>query len=237
VRLLLLAAAAVLLAPALAGCSSSPGGGDGAGAAGAHACDSVTRASSGVPSNHSVVAIATDHGCIVAELYDDKSPVTARNFLNYTREGFYNDTLIHRVSKQFVLQGGGTAADGSRKSATHPPIVNEARTSGLHNLRYTFSMARTSQPNSATSEFFINVKDNSDCLDAFTGRCDPSGYGYAVFAKVVQGTDAVDAIHAVTVTTSAAHPYCIGLEDSQGGSCPVDPVVVHSARVVATANA
>lgn len=234
-RLLLLAAVAVLLAPALAGCSSS--GGKEPGGAGAHACDGVTRASSGAPSNHSVVAIATDHGCIVAELYDDKAPVTVRNFLNYTREGFYNDTLVHRISKQFVLQGGGTAADGTRKAATHPPIVNEARTSGLHNLQYTFSMARTSSPNSATSEFFVNVKDNSKCLDAYTGQCDPSGYGYAVFAKVVQGMDAVDAIHGLPVTTSSAHPYCIGLEDSQGGSCPVDPVLIHSARVVATASA
>jgi cyclophilin family peptidyl-prolyl cis-trans isomerase len=231
VRLLLLAAAAVLLVPALAGCSSPSGGGG----TGAKSCDGVTRASaaSGVPSNHSVVAIATDQGCIVAEMYDDKSPATVRNFLNYTREGFFDDTLIHRISKQFVLQGGGTGADGARKTATHPPIVNEARSSGLHNTQYTFSMARTSQPNSATSEFFINVKDNSDCLDAYTGRCDPSGYGYAVFAKVVSGTDVVDKLHALPVTASSAHPYCISLEDSQGGSCPVNPVVVHSARILA----
>lgn len=231
-RLLLLAAVAVLLAPALAGCSS--GGGKGADATGAHACDGVTRASvPSVPSNHSVVAIATDQGCIVAEMYDDKAPVTVRNFLNYTGEGFFDNTLIHRISKQFVLQGGGTGADGTRKAATHPPIVNEARSSGLHNLAYTFSMARTSQPNSATSEFFINVKDNSSCLDAVTGRCDPSGNGYAVFAKVVQGTDVVDKLHALPVTTSSAHPYCISLEDSQGGSCPVDPVIVHSAKILA----
>ena len=229
-RLLLIAATLVLLAPALAGCSS--GGGSG-GATGAKACDGVTRASVEVPANHSVVAIATDEGCIVAEMYDDRSPVTVSNFLNYTREGFFDDTLVHRISKGFVLQGGGTAADGTRKQATHPPIVNEARTSGLHNLAYTFSMARTQSPNSATSEFFINVKDNSGCLDAFSGRCDPSGYGYAVFAKVVQGTDVVDRLHGLPVTTSSAHPYCIGLEDSQGGSCPVEPVVVHSARILA----
>jgi cyclophilin family peptidyl-prolyl cis-trans isomerase len=224
--------ALVLLAPALAGCASN-GGGDGGGT-GAAACDGVTRASvPGVPSNHSLVAIATDHGCIVAEMFDDRAPITVANFLNYTRQGFYNDTLVHRISKEFVLQGGGWSSDGTRKTATQPPIVNEARENRLSNLQYTFSMARTSQPNSATSEFFINVKDNSDCLDAVTGRCDPSGYGYAVFAKVVQGTEAVDAIHALPVTRSSEHPYCISLEDSQGGSCPIDPVVLHSARVVA----
>lgn len=231
-RALLLAATLVLLAPALAGCSDS--GGDGGGAVGASACDGVERSAFALlPANHSLVAIATDHGCIVAEMYDDKSPVTVSNFLNYTREGFYDSTLIHRISKEFVLQGGGTGADGQRKQATHPPIVNEARTNGLSNTQYTFSMARTSSPNSATSEFFINVKDNSDCLDAFDGRCDPSGYGYAVFAKVVQGGSVVDAIHELPVTKASAHPYCIALEDSQGGSCPVDPVIIHSARIVA----
>lgn len=228
-RLLLAAALAVLLAPALAGCSS----GGGKGSTGAGACDGITRSSiANVQANHTLVAIATDEGCIVAEMYDDKAPVTVRNFLNYTSEGFYDDTLVHRISKDFVLQGGGWAKDGTRKQG-HPPIVNEARSSGLHNLQYTFSMARTNSPNSATSEFFINVKDNSSCLDAVTGRCDPSGNGYAVFAKVVQGDDVVEAIHGLPRTTSSAHPYCINLEDSQGGSCPVDPVIVHSAKILA----
>lgn len=219
--------ALLLLVALLAGCSSqssSSNAGD--------TCQGNTRASLGVPANHSVVELATDQGCIVAELFDDKAPVTVHNFLNYTREGFYNDTLFHRISKEFVLQGGGVGVDGKHKAATHAPIKDEAKTAGLHNAAYTFSMARMSDPNSATSEFFINVKDNGSCLDAFIGRCDPSGNGYAVFAKVVKGTQVVDKLHALPVTTSNAHPYCISLEDSRGGSCPVDPVILRSARVL-----
>jgi peptidyl-prolyl cis-trans isomerase B (cyclophilin B) len=210
----------------LSGCSGSH-------AVGAASCNGLTRASlPNVPANHTLVALATSKGCIVAELYDDKAPITAANFVNYTKDGFYNQTLIHRISKNFVLQAGGTGVDGEHKDATYPPITNEAGTSGLHNVQYSFSMARNKDPNSATSEFFINVKDNSDCLDAVTGRCDPTHNGYAVFAQVVQGQKVVDAIHALPVTKSEAHGYCISLEDGQGGSCPVDPVEIFSAVVL-----
>lgn len=226
------ALAPLLLATSLlAGCSGD-GGGDGDGNT-ESPCDGVTRAGLQLSqANHTAVALATAEGCIVAELYDDKAPITVRNFLDYTEAGFFDDTLIHRISKEFVLQGGGfDAATGALKD-TEPAIKNEARTSGLHNTAYTFSMARSSGADTATSQFFINVKDNSDCLDAVTGRCDPQRNGYAVFAVVVQGREVVDALHALPVTTSDAHPYCIGLEDRQGGSCPVDPVILQSVRVV-----
>jgi cyclophilin family peptidyl-prolyl cis-trans isomerase len=216
----------------LAGCvetSNTTGAGTGS-------CSGITKASLAglaIPAGHSVVALATKQGCIVAEMFEDKAPITVQNFLNYTRAGFYDNTLIHRISKSFVLQGGSVdAGTGQSKGALHPPIKNEARTSGLHNDAYTFSMARTGQPDSATSQFFINVKDNRDCLDAITGKCDQTRNGYAAFAKVVKGTEVVDAIHALPATTSSKHPYCLPIEDPQGGSCPVDPVTIVSARVL-----
>ncbi len=216
----------LLLATVLAGCS----GDDGAGSVGAASCDGITRTGLSLSdASHTVIALATSQGCIVAELYDDKAPITAANFRTYAEEGFFGNTLIHRISKDFVVQGGGVdAATESYKQTTHPAIKNEAKTSGLKNLAYTFSMARTNAPDSATSQFFINVVDNAGL--------DPGGFspdGYAAFATVVQGRDVVDAIHGLPVTLSSAHPYCIGLEDRSGGSCPVDPVAIHSARVVA----
>ena len=143
--------------------------------------------------NHPRVVMETSLGRMVIELYPDKAPITVRNFLDYVDAGFYNGTIFHRVIPGFVIQGGGFDAEMNRKE-TRPPIKNEAD-NGLKNLRATLSMARTSQINSATSQFFINLKNNS-ALDH--GR---HGYGYAVFAKVVKGAGVIDKIAGVKTTT------------------------------------
>lgn len=182
-------------------------------------CNDVTRTNLTLSNpNHTVVALATTKGCIVAELYDEKASITANNFKNYTSEGFYTDLLFHRVLKGFVIQSGGVKADGTQKEPTHPPVRNEAISSGLKNLKYTFSMARTANPDSATSQFFINTVDNPDL--------DPGGFtadGYAVFGIAVAGRDVVHAIENVPVKTCPA---------TGEKSCPVDKVYFHSARIV-----
>jgi peptidyl-prolyl cis-trans isomerase A (cyclophilin A) len=136
------------------------------------------------------VMIKTNKGDIVVELNADKAPKTVANFLRYVDEGFYDGTVFHRVIRGFMIQGGGFTADMKRKS-THEPVENEAK-NGLKNLRGSIAMARTSDPHSATSQFFINHVNNSN-LDY------PSfdGWGYAVFGKVVSGMDVVDAIAGV----------------------------------------
>jgi peptidyl-prolyl cis-trans isomerase A (cyclophilin A) len=139
------------------------------------------------------VVMETSLGTMVIELYPDKAPITVKNFLDYVDSGFYNGTIFHRVIPGFVIQGGGFDNEMNRKQ-TRPPIKNEAD-NGLKNLRATLSMARTSQINSATSQFFINLKNNS-ALDH--GR---HGYGYAVFAKVVKGAGVIDKIAGVKTTT------------------------------------
>lgn len=135
------------------------------------------------------VVFLTTLGEITIELYPDKAPVTVENFLAYVDAGFFDNTIFHRVIPGFVLQGGGFTEDMKQKT-TRPPIKNEAE-NGLKNERSTLSMARTSDINSATSQFFINLKDNSS-LDHGT-----RDFGYAVFAKVTAGMDVVDKIAAV----------------------------------------
>ncbi len=135
------------------------------------------------------VVFSTTLGEITIELYPDKAPVTVENFLAYVDAGFFDNTIFHRVIPGFVLQGGGFTEDMKQKT-TRPPIKNEAE-NGLKNERSTLSMARTSDINSATSQFFINLKDNSS-LDHGT-----RDFGYAVFAKVTAGMDVVDKIAAV----------------------------------------
>lgn len=191
-------------------------------------CEGVERSRVQAPANSTVVAMSLSLGCIVVQLYDDKAPITAANFRTYVQEGHYNGTLLHRIAKQFVAQGGGWGEDGTRRSPTHEPIKNEAKASGLRNVQYTLSMARTNQPDSATTEFFINLIDQPGL--------DPGGYtpdGYAVFAIVVQGRDVVDGFSQVPVGRSSLHHYCLAIDDRTGGSCPVDPVVVSSMRVLA----
>jgi peptidyl-prolyl cis-trans isomerase A (cyclophilin A) len=137
-----------------------------------------------------VVTLETSMGRIVLELDAQKAPHTVANFVQYVKEGFYDGTVFHRVIPGFMIQGGGYAG-GLQHKETHAPIAIESN-NGLHNERGTIAMARTSDPNSATSQFFINVADNAP-LD-YPGS---DGYGYTVFGKVVEGMEVADAIVAV----------------------------------------
>ena len=137
------------------------------------------------------VKLATSAGDIVVELDAAKAPKSVENFVAYVRAGHYDGTVFHRVIENFMIQGGGMTADLKQK-ATRPPIALETK-NGLLNARGTLAMARTSDPNSATSQFFINVKDN-EFLNADKAR---DGNGYAVFGRVVEGMDVVDRIRAV----------------------------------------
>jgi cyclophilin family peptidyl-prolyl cis-trans isomerase len=163
------------------------------------------------------VEMKTSQGTIVIELYPDKAPVSADNFLKYVKDGFYNGTIFHRVVPGFVVQGGGFDANGQQKP-TRAPIKNEAA-NGLKNLRGTLSMARTMVPDSATSQFFINLRDNA-ALDFRDPS--PGGIGYAVFGKVIKGMEVVDGMVKVPLQPQ---PY------APDGS-PVTPIVVQSAHVV-----
>ncbi len=143
-----------------------------------------------------IVVMETSMGKIVLEIYQDKAPETAKNFLKYVDEKFYDGTIFHRVIPNFVIQGGGFDKEMVEKP-THEPIKNEAD-NGLSNLRGTIAMARTNDPHSATSQFFINLVDNKglDFKDKNSGR----GWGYAVFGKVLEGMDVVDSIAKVKTT-------------------------------------
>lgn len=140
------------------------------------------------------VKITTSLGDIVVELYPDKAPKTVSNFLYYVKSGFYNGTIFHRVINGFMIQGGGLTADMKEKPNKRKPIENEA-SNGLKNKAYTIAMARTNDPHSATSQFFINVADNA-FLDYRSSTT--AGYGYAVFGKVIKGQDVVDRIRQVS---------------------------------------
>ncbi len=162
------------------------------------------------------VVLDTSEGKIVLELYMEKAPDTVKNFLGYIDAKFYDGTIFHRVIPNFMIQGGGFTADMKKKSS-RASIRNEAD-NGLDNDRYTIAMARTSDPHSATAQFFINTAKN-DFLN-FKNKTE-QGWGYAVFGKVVEGMDTVDVISAVKTTTRG--PY---------GDVPVKPVVIKSARRV-----
>lgn len=210
--------AALALLALFAGCAAPTG----TSADAAAACDGVARPAE-VVANHTVALLATSKGCIVAELFDDQAPITVANFRAYASESFFDGVLFHRIIKEFMVQTGGMAADGQFKTATHPMIKNEARSSGLKNEAYTLSMARTQAADSATNQFFINHAANT--------FLDPSANspGYAVFGKVVQGKSVVDAIATVPVEAYAAGKHC--QPDSQP-SCPVTDVVLHSVRLL-----
>jgi cyclophilin family peptidyl-prolyl cis-trans isomerase len=158
----------------------------------------------------------TSMGNVKIELFKDKAPITVRNFLSYVKDNYYDGTVFHRVIKEFMVQGGGLDADLQPKK-TKFAIKNEA-TNGLKNVRGTLAMARTSQVDSATSQFFINVVDNA-FLDN-TGKT-PDRFGYAVFAKVVEGMEVVDAIRAVKTGNKAGHQ-----------DVPVEPVFINSIRLI-----
>lgn len=138
------------------------------------------------------VAMETSMGEIVVELFHEDAPVSVRNFLEYVDEGFYDGTIFHRVIDGFVVQGGGYRENGRRKDNDRDPIDNEAD-NGISNIRGTLALARTSDPHSATSQFFINLVDNSGSLD-HKGKNRPEEWGYAVFGLVVEGLDVVDSI-------------------------------------------
>ena len=147
-----------------------------------------------------MVTFHTNHGDIVIKTFDDKAPATVANLLEYCREGFYDNTIFHRVINSFMIQGGGFEP-GMKQKETKAPIKNEAN-NGLKNTRGTLAMARTNDPHSATAQFFINVVDN-DFLNFRSER--PDGWGYAVFAEVVEGLDVVDKIKAVSTGRSGMH--------------------------------
>lgn len=147
-----------------------------------------------------MVTFHTNHGDIVIKTFDDKAPATVANFLEYCCEGFYDNTIFHRVINSFMIQGGGFEP-GMKQKETKAPIKNEAN-NGLKNTRGTLAMARTNDPHSATAQFFINVVDN-DFLNFRSER--PDGWGYAVFAEVVEGLDVVDKIKAVSTGRSGMH--------------------------------
>jgi peptidyl-prolyl cis-trans isomerase B (cyclophilin B) len=146
------------------------------------------------------VEMETSAGTMRIELDDERAPLSVRNFLDYVRKGHYDGTVFHRVIKGFMLQGGGFDADMQQKP-TAATIQNEAN-NGLRNKRYTLAMARTSAPHSASSQFFINTVDNG-FLD-FTAET-AQGWGYAVFGRVVAGTEVVDAIEKVRTGNKAGH--------------------------------
>lgn len=172
----------------------------------------VAPAEQPAPSNPRV-RLETNHGDIVLELDTAKAPVTVANFLQYVQDGFYAGTVFHRVIDGFMIQGGGMAIDGSRlvEKPTRAPIANEAK-NGLKNNRGTIAMARTSHPNSATAQFFINVVDNLGL-----NYPNPDGVGYAVFGRVVEGMETVDKIRQVPTS---------------GADVPNEPVIIKSASVV-----
>lgn len=173
-----------------------------------------------------IVIIETSMGNIKVELFEDKSPVTVKNFLSYVGDKFYDGTIFHRVmgkenfSRDFVIQGGGWALDanaplGMKEKATKPPIVNEAA-NGVKNQRGTIAMARTENPNSATSQFYINVVDNPKLDKEFHDK----GVGYCVFGKVIEGLEVVDKIKAAKVTR----------KNDEHTHVPTEPIVIKSIK-------
>ena len=160
------------------------------------------------------IKLQTSKGDIVVELNEEAAPITAKNFLDYVEANFFDGTIFHRVINGFMIQGGGFAPDMTQKQ-TRDPIINEAN-NGLKNDRGSLAMARTNDPNSATTQFFINHKDND-----FLNYAGPANPGYAVFAKVVEGLDVVDSIAEVETATSGHHD-----------DVPVEPIVIESAVVI-----
>jgi len=162
-----------------------------------------------------MIRMDTSHGTIVIELDADKAPNTVENFINYVNDAFYDNTLFHRVIPNFMIQGGGFEP-GMAQKPTRAPIENEAD-NGLGNERGTIAMARTSDPHSATAQFFINLKDN-DFLN-HSGK-NMQGWGYCVFGRVVEGMDVVDRIAGVQTGQRGPH-----------GDVPVEDVVINKVEV------
>ena len=164
-----------------------------------------------------MVIIRTTFGEIKLELDAEKAPKTVANFLSYARDGYYDGTIFHRVIDNFMIQGGGFDTDMNQKADTSAPIENEAD-NGLKNDFGTVAMARTTDPHSATAQFFINVKDN-DFLN-HSGK-NMQGWGYTVFGKVTEGAEVLDKIRAVPTGSSGGHQ-----------DVPTDPVIIESVTIV-----
>jgi len=182
----------------------------------AAAANSTTNEGSSPMTTETRVKLQTNHGDIIIELNAEKAPKTTANFLNYVRDGFYDGTVFHRVINNFMIQGGGFEP-GMKQKKTGEPVENEAN-NGLKNDNYTVAMARTSDPHSATAQFFINVADND-----FLNHTAPTtnGWGYTVFGKVVEGTEAVDKIKAVKTGSRGFHQ-----------DVPAEDVIIEKASVV-----
>ena len=162
------------------------------------------------------VKMTTTKGDLRIELDEEKAPISVANFLSYVNKGFYDGTIFHRVIRNFMIQGGGFEP-GMKQKPTDAPIKNEAK-NGLKNEKYSLAMARTGDPHSATGQFFINTTNNG-FLDKDRSQ---DGWGYAVFGKVVQGQDVVDAIESVATTRKAGH-----------ADVPAEDVVIERAVEVA----
>lgn len=182
----------------------------------AQATDLSTTPEGTTMSANPKVLLKTNQGDITIELDAEKAPKTTENFLSYVNDGFYNGTVFHRVINNFMIQGGGFEP-GLKQKATKDPIENEAN-NGLKNDVYTIAMARTNDPHSATAQFFINVQNN-DFLNHTNPT--PNGWGYAVFGKVVDGTEVVDAIKGVKTGSKGFHQ-----------DVPVEDVIIESATVL-----
>jgi peptidyl-prolyl cis-trans isomerase B (cyclophilin B) len=164
-----------------------------------------------------MINLHTNYGVIKLNLFADKAPATVENFISYVKDGFFDNTIFHRVINGFMIQGGGFTADMEQKE-TKATIKNEANNK-VPNKKGTVAMARTNDPHSATCQFFINVADN-DFLN-FSSETG-SGWGYCVFGEVVEGMDVIDAIKKVATGNKAGH-----------GDVPVKPVIIEKAELVA----
>ncbi len=176
----------------------------------------ITITTTNAQADMTTIKMETSKGVIMLELNAEKAPNTVANFVKYTKEGFYDGTIFHRVISNFMIQGGGFTPDMNQKP-THDPIKNEAN-NGLANDVGSIAMARTGDPHSATAQFFINVKDNS--FLNFSSETQ-QGWGYAVFGKVTEGMDVVNAIKDVATTNHGPHQ-----------DVPAEPVIIEKVTVV-----
>lgn len=174
----------------------------------------ATCMSMAVMANNTIVEMKTSMGNIEIELFNDKAPISAKNFEDYTKAKFYNGTIFHRVINNFMVQGGGFTQEMQQKP-TKSPIPLESN-NGLSNVTYSIAMARTNIPDSATSQFFVNVVNNKN-LDYPR----PDGHGYAVFGMVIKGTDTIDKIKQVDTTRKG--PFA---------DVPATPIIINSATVI-----
>lgn len=187
---------------------------------------SVGSASAADEKDNPVVVIDTNMGQITAELYADKAPITVKNFLRYVDEGFYNGTVFHRVIPGFMIQGGGHEKDTLKEKKTHETIKNESN-NGLKNQRGTLAMARKPDPDSASAQFFINLKDNP-FLDREHAQ---DGVGYAVFGKVIDGMDVVDKIAKVETGNAVVELLIDGAyRRLPAENVPKTPVIINSIK-------